>query len=195
MPFSEQITESHHLICEGPDDIGFFSRLVRSRIIADIHVACGRDPTRTEDNRCLGTSGFIHRINALKSLPAPLPPTRGLLIATDGDSDPAAAFDYACEQLEVAGLPLPTSPYEISNERGRIKTAVMIVPGPNRQGGLESLILECCTGLFEPETVCIDAFCGCLNARNLPEKDRHKLRLRALIAAVNPSDPSLGINS
>jgi len=160
-----------------------------------IQVACGRDPNRKDDKRCLGTSGFIHRINALKNLPAPLPQTRGLLIATDGDSDPTASFDYACEQLELAGLPIPTGAYQICNEQDKIKTAVMIIPGAGRQGGLESLLLECCAGLFADQTACIEAFCGCLGAENLPEKVLHKLKLRALIAATYSSDPSLGINA
>jgi hypothetical protein len=72
---------------------------------------------------------------------------------------------------------------------------VMIIPGENRSGGLESLILECCEGLFPAQAVCIENFCECLNAGNLPEKDIHKFKLRALIAATHPSDPSLGINA
>lgn len=132
MPFTEQITASHHVVCEGPDDIALFCRLIRDRAIADIQAGCGRN-VNGNDNRCLGTSGFPSRIVALKGLVAPLPITKGIIIATDGDDDASTAFTNACQCFIDAGLAAPAKPYEIKSNPGSIKTAVIVLPSDGKK--------------------------------------------------------------
>jgi hypothetical protein len=188
-----EITASHHVICEGPDDIALFCRIVRDRGVADVQVGCGRN-VESDDKRCLGTGGFANRILALKSLKTPFPQTRGILIVTDGDDSPEKSFRYACDQLQKNGLPVPAKPFEVKADPGQVKTGIITLPDEGRQGGLETLLLECCGFATHSQTNCVTDFQNCVGSSSWPEKNLHKFQLRALIAATHPEDPSMGIS-
>jgi len=187
----EQITTAHQIICEGPDDIAFFSRLIRQRAIPDIQVGCGRKIDGS-DKRCLGTSGFRPRLEALIEIPQPK--QRGFLIVTDCDDDPASALRYAQEQFEALELPVPARELEIAAAPDKPSTAIALLPRAGQEGGLETILLTCCEGIQQQSLECVNRFCECLQAENLAIKDQHKLRLRSLIAATCHADPSLGIS-
>lgn len=73
------------------------------------------------------------------------------------------------------------------------KTAVIMIPSLGVEGGLETLALSCCEQIVEFRD-CIDNFCQCVHTpRRILDCD--KLRLRALIAAMNPNDPSASIST
>jgi hypothetical protein len=187
----ELITASHQIICEGPDDIALFCRIVRDRNIPDTQVSCGRKIDGT-DRRCLGTSGFLPRLRALKDLPQPK--QRGFVIVADTDDDPTCRFTYACNQFRKAGLPVPTTAYSIKTEPGQPKTAVILIPDEDHLGGIESILLNCAAGVDAARQHCRDHFFDCIDADNWAEKNQHKLRLRLLIAGTKEDDPSMGIS-
>jgi hypothetical protein len=195
MAIAEEITESHHVICEGPDDIALFSRLLEARRIYGFNVSCSRN-VAAGDSRCLGRNGFSRRVVALQGLVAPLPRTKGIIIATDCDDDPAERFQHACNAFVENGLPAPRGPFLVATNALGIKTGVMVFPRTSNHGGLETLLLEC-SGFpnnTEPLHRCIQEFCACAHSENWQEKDLHKVQLRLLIAGQRPDDPSLGLS-
>lgn len=186
---TEVIDKPFQLVCEGPDDIDFFVRLVRDLNIAGYQIGCGKG----DDNRCLGRDGFGKRLDAIKNTAAA--PVQGYIIVADSDHNPEERFRFACRHLRDNQLPVPDTPWQVADREG-IKTAVMTLPALNREGGLETLLLDCCDAIT-PVTPCIEGFCNCvMQDENPPRRplDAHKLRLRALIASTTPDDPSCSIS-
>lgn len=186
---TEVIESPYQVICEGQDDCDLFSRLLRDLAIPNFQIGCGRGV----DGRCLGKDGFGKRLDAI--INTAVNPVRGYVIMADADDNPADRFKKACGHLRDNKLPVPAKSWEVAEANG-VRTAVLLIPSADREGGLESLLLDCC------DTVttfgdCISGFCDCvMHDENPPRRkiDADKLRLRALIAANNPDDPSGSIS-
>jgi hypothetical protein len=191
MPVAGEIIDApFQIICEGRDDVDFFCRLLRDRNIANYNVGFGKG----EDGRPLGKDGFGKRIDALLEFPSV--PIRGIIIVADSDDAPEQRFAAACANFKGrSGFPIPKAAMQqfVSGNPKIPKTAVLMIPRFGVEGGLETLALSCCEQLTEFRN-CIDDFCRCVHTpRRLLDCD--KLRLRAVIAAMNPDDPSASIST
>jgi hypothetical protein len=180
----EEINHPYQVICEGPDDIAFFSRLLRHDRVSWFQVGCGKC-----NGQCAGKDGFWRRLEAIKNTATV--PVKGVVIVADCDTDPIDRFDNVCKQFRDQNFLAPKKPYQIVVDKDGLKTAVVMVPGEGRNGGLESLILDCCGGANHG-VPCIDDFFQCAHIPD-PYIDPDKLKLRALIATQNQKDPSLAI--
>lgn len=191
MPAAKEIIDSpFQIICEGRDDVDFFFRLLRDRNIANYNVGFGKG----EDGRPLGKDGFGERIDAVMEFPTV--PIRGIIIVADSDDAPNTRFADACNHFRKrSGFPIPrTARQAFASGNPKIpKTAVIMIPSFGVEGGLETLALSCCEEITQFRD-CINDFCQCVHT---PRRtiDTHKLRLRALIAAMNPDDPSASIST
>jgi hypothetical protein len=188
MPYEQELIDKpYQIICEGADDCGFFSRLIRDRSIPDIQVGAGRG----KDRRCLGDSGFSIRLQAIDDFSQVL--NKGIIIVADCDDKPIEKFRFACNCLRQHKLAVPSASLEIAVTRDGRKSSVIMIPAGGEDGGLETLLLACCDGVTTNRG-CVDAFCACIP--EAPRKiDRDKLRLRSLIAATHPEDPGLALTS
>jgi hypothetical protein len=181
----ESIDRPYQVVCEGPDDIGFLSRMLSVDGVSWFQVGCGKD----EEKRCGGKDWFWKRLALIKDYA--VIPIRGIIVVADTDHDPIDRFKNACKQLRKQGFLAPTRPYEIVADGNGTKTSVAMIPSETRHGGLEDLILDCCTPV-EPIATCIDTFCRCAGNPD-PALHPAKLKLRTLIAATNQKDPSLAL--
>jgi len=185
----ESIDAPYQIICEGRDDVEFFLRLLRDRNIAGYNVGFPKGA----DGRPLGKDRFDERIDQILAFATV--PIRGIIVVADSDDDPAGRFADACEHFRGKVLPIPKAAMQErkSGTSGTPKTAVIMIPAHGVEGGLETLVLSCCAEVEEFRE-CINSFCLCVDTpRSILERD--KLRLRALIAALNPKDPSASISN
>jgi hypothetical protein len=63
-----------------------------------------------------------------------------LVVVRDADDNPAAAFDSVRDALLSKGLTPPQLPWQLTDEPSP-RTGIVIVPGADRQGALEELLL------------------------------------------------------
>jgi hypothetical protein len=183
----EAIDKPYQIVCEGADDFGLLRRLIRDRAIPDFQVGCPRN----KDGHCQGSGAFPERLQAIVNFSTV--PNKGVIIMADCDDAPVDKFRFACNCLRGSGFASPPSPLTIAMGKDGRKAAVIMIPGANQHGGMETLLLACCAGVAM-HAPCIDAFCACIPAA--PRKiDQDKLRLRAFIAATHPEDPGLALTS
>lgn len=185
----ETIDAPYQIICEGRDDMEFYRRLVRDCRLGHYNVGFGEG----RDGRPLGKDGFKVRIDSVMEFgPKPL---QGIVIVADSDDKPIERFNDAVKHFSGFGLPQPKHPLQEypSQDPALPKTAIIMIPSYGVEGGLETLALQCCDQV-QGFRDCIDTFCQCVYTprRSL---DCDKLKLRTLIAAHNPDDPSRSLST
>jgi hypothetical protein len=195
MPEHKEVyNQPFHVIVEGSDDRELIKRLLANRGIDGYQVGCGQG----KDNRCLGKDGFYKRIEAI--LASSVVDVKGYVIVADCDDDPADRLKNALSHFEKpkAGLPRPNAAFTkatgTDSKGSDISTAVIMIPADITTGGLETLLLSCCSDIRDHEA-CIDGFCTCVHRPNRRKLDNDKVRLRAFIAATHEHDPSLALSA
>lgn len=188
---NEAITAPYQIVCEGPDDIALFDRLLRDRGIEGFQTGCGRGK---ENRQCRGRDGFSSRIQAIRTFRTFNPDVKGIVIVADTDHDPTDRFKFACRQLTNNSLSAPTKSLEIAVDEAGVRSGIIMLPAMDQHGGLETILLSCCAE-YELNRECIQTFHTCCTSSDEHERrvvDADKLRPRALIAATKPSDPKHG---
>lgn len=131
------LTLPNLLLCEGPDDVAFFQKLISLNRLPHF---CVRD-TATERG---GPGGNTKFGLALKALSLNFRKVRRILVVADNDDDPASSFENVLNQL-AAVFPknkLPDSPLKRTSVTDRIDVTVMMTPRPGEPGNLETLCEE-----------------------------------------------------
>ena len=110
----------------------------------------------------------------------------------DAETGAAGAFQSVHTSLEHAGLTVPNEPEQVSRD-GQPAVGVLILPGQDKSGMLETLLCE--TFVDGPERRCIDAFFRCVQKQcpGANIKNRDKARARAFLATKPDSYPSVDI--
>jgi len=107
-----------------------------------------------------------------------------LVVVQDADNDPKRAFQSIRDTLKNLGFSTPSKPYEISD--GNIKTAIIILPDEDKEGDLESLIVEHLKN--RPEFSCVEGFVDCAESFNIDLKKLSKAKLYAYISITSEPD-------
>ena len=111
-------------------------------------------------------------------------------IVRDAETSAQAAFQSVRSSLENAGLPVPNQPEERAG--GSPAVTVLILPGDNRPGMLETLLNE--TFANTPEEACINAFFECVeDASGVSIQRPHKARAQAYLATKPEPHLSVGV--
>lgn len=167
------------LLVEGNDDKNFFEALSTCMGIEEniqIQNFGGKDSLRKF------LAGFV--------LEPKFRAVRRIGIIRDADEDAPGAFVSVRSSLENAKLPVPDECEEFTNVSPVV--GVMILPGNNQDGMLETLLcrtIEAC-----PESDCIDGFIGCVEELRSCRIDReHKARAHAYIAMQSEPHVSVGV--
>ena len=94
--------------------------------------------------------------------------------------------------LENARLPVPDHPAQFTDgEAERPAVAVLILPGGNREGMLETLLCETFAG--SPVDRCIGGFLQCVEESNGPPRRPDKAREHAYLATKPDPHVSVGV--
>ena len=168
--------KSKILLVEGNDPRNFFEAFVRHLSIDNIQIQSFGGITQLRDflEGLVGATGF-HIVESIG-------------IVRDAETSAAGAFQSVQSSLKNAALPVPNRPERRTDTSPAV--TVLILPGNNRQGMLETLLCE--SFADTPENDCIDAFFACVDALpNASIKRPEKARAHAYL--TTKSDPHLSV--
>ena len=162
MPEPNTIESRIQLLVEGNDQRNFFKAFIDHLSLADIQIQNfgGVTDLRPFLSILVKRSGFQGTVQSV-----------GLV--RDAETSAQAAFQSVQSSLRNAGLPVPNQPEERTGNSPAV--TVLILPGDNNPGMLETLLNE--TFVNTPEEACINAFFECVEAIpavsiNNPDKAR-----------------------
>lgn len=170
------------IVCEGTQDRGFLCALLKHHQIDAIDVVC---PNKLEGN---GESGIRVLVQWLLLKRTQLG-LKGILIIRDADDDPLAKFNdcasiFAIDKKEMGQ---PTRPFKISF--GSIRTGVFLLPGEEKVGCLDCLLLDAAL-MHRPESsACIEEYVRCTQIETWPTNKLAKAKLSSIIATTCKDDP------
>lgn len=168
--------KSKILLVEGNDPRNFFEAFLRHLSLSNIQIQNfgGVNELRDFLEGLVGATGF-HIVESIG-------------IIRDAETSAAGAFQSVQSSLKNAALPVPNMPERRTDTSPAV--TVLILPGNNRQGMLETLLCESFAGT--PENDCIDAFFTCVDALpNASIKRPEKARAHAYL--TTKSDPHLSV--
>ena len=148
MPRAEEIKSAIQLLVEGNDSRNFFEAFVEHLSLADIQI-----------QNFGGVNELGGVLRALVNAPD-FSTVQSLGIVRDAEMSAGGAFQSVQSALTNAALPVPDSPAERTNTSPAV--TVLILPGDNRQGMLETLLCESFAGTSVED--CIDDFFKCVES-------------------------------
>ena len=114
---------------------------------------------------------------------------RGIGIVRDAEKSSTGAFHSVQQSLLNVDLPVPDRPEEPTTVSPRV--SVLILPGRNRSGMLESLLCESFSDT--PENRCIDDFMTCVDTYSSFEGNRRPEKARARVYLTTKPEPHLSV--
>jgi len=170
------------ITCEGYGDARFVSALLIHKQIEIYDVGC---PTQAR--------GFGDGKDAipqfLKAVASEKKGLRGVLIMADANDSPQKAFDQMVLALQSAEFPTPSKPFHV--EDGDIRAGIYLVPGQDKKGSLENLLLDAALNKNPAVERCLSDFSECTGSvKSWPPNQQAKMRLAALVAAFCEENPS-----
>ncbi|MGB6429084.1 MAG: DUF3226 domain-containing protein, partial [Candidatus Acidiferrales bacterium] len=124
-----------------------------------------------------------------------------VVLVIDADDNPVAAFNEGCVAFARANIENPAKQYpvpttvDLITTTGSPATAVVLIPGSDQPGCLDTLLLPSFEERYAADSVrCVSEFCECVNGAERGETRHSKLRLRALIAASQHRNPGVSLS-
>lgn len=177
----EEIENEVQLLVEGKDQQNFFKELVD-------HLSLNND---VQIQNFGGVDELRNFLTGFIMMPDFSSTVRSIGIVRDAEKCAAGAFRRVRDSLENACLPVPNLPEERASNGGRLEVSVLILPGGNREGMLETLLCETFAGTREDG--CIDAFFECVEASHGHLKRPDKSRAHAYLAMKPDPHVSVGV--
>ncbi len=164
------------LLVEGNDYRNFFEAFVE-------HLSIGPQVQIHNFGGITDLSGFLTNVSFKEAV-------QKIGIVRDAESSAQSAFQSVQTALKRAGLPVPDQ-VEILTHKNGLRVAVLIVPGHNQPGMLETLL---CASITENETNdCIGDFISCVQSLGSDFKRPQKARARIYIATKPEAHLSVGV--
>ena len=148
MPRAEEIKSEIQLLVEGNDQRNFFEAFIAHLSLANIQI-----------QNFGGVSELSGFLRAFVNAPG-FQTIQSLGIVRDAETSAERAFQSVQYSLGRAKLSAPDSPVERTDTNPAV--AVLILPGDNRQGMLETLLCE--SFADNPVEECIDDFFKCVES-------------------------------
>ena len=166
MPKPKEIKSAIQLIVEGNDQRNFFEAFTSHLSITNVQIQDFGGVSQLRD--------FLEGLVSATGFQT----VQSIGIVRDAETSAGGAFQSVHSALENAALPMPDSPAERTDTSPAV--AVLILPGDNRQGMLETLLCE--SFADNPVEECIDDFFRCVES--LPDvsiKNPDKARARVYL--------------
>lgn len=173
---------SRLLLCEGPEDVAFFQRLIETRSLPRFRI---RD-TGGKASKRAGNTRFGHALTALKLEKG----VKDILIVSDNDEAPDQSFSKVCRQIQSAydADKVPDRPLQKISSGPSIM--VLMLPWEGRLGNLETLCEEAARISDVQVAGHVDHFAAMIGADNWAKQTRKsKMWLRSMLAACCAHDP------
>ncbi len=182
----ERVEHEILLLVEGKDACNFFDTFRERLELADVGVRDfgGVGQLRTYLPALVSASGFqnVRRL--------------GIIRDAETSEDPARtaerAFQSMRSALDNAGLPAPARQAQFTDpDAGRPEVAVLILPGGDQEGMLETLLCKTFAGTAVDR--CIVDFLRCVEESNEPVRRPDKARAHAYLATKPDPHVSVGV--
>ena len=173
---------SRLLLCEGPEDVAFFQRLIETRSLPRFRI---RD-TRGKASKGAGNTRFGHALTALKLEKG----VKDILIVADNDEAPDQSFSKVCRQIQSAydADKVPDRPLQKVSRYPSIM--VLMLPWEGRLGNLETLCEEAARTADAQVAGHVDHFAAMIGSDKWTKQTRKsKMWLRSMLAACCAHDP------
>ncbi len=170
------------LLCEGPEDVAFFQRLIETRSLPRFRI---RD-TGGKVSKAAGNTRFGHALTALKLEKG----VKDILIVADNDEAPDQSFSNVCRQIRSAydTNKVPDRPLQKVSSGPSIM--VLMLPWEGQLGNLETLCEEAARAADAQVAGHVDDFAALIRADNWNKQSRKsKMWLRTMLAACCRHDP------
>ena len=145
----KEINSRVQLLVEGNDQRNFFEAFIKHLSLANIQI-----------QNFGGVNELRGFLLALANAPGFRETVQSVGIVRDAETSAQGAFQSVQGSLENAGLSVPGRPEDRAGSSPAV--TVLILPGNNRPGMLETLLCQSFTGT--PEEACISAFFDCVEA-------------------------------
>lgn len=168
------------IVCEGFHETGLVCALLRHLNIDNCDVTF---PKKKD-----GKDGIADMVRLISAIPH----VTGIAIVRDADTNAQGAFEEACTAYE-APFDVPQQPFVVM--RGRHKTTgIFLMPGKDRTGTLEHLLLDAAFATHQPLAECIAALERCnQRSQNWAENKKAKMRMQCAVASFCEDDPQCSL--
>lgn len=186
MPKVEKIKEAVQLLVEGNDERNFFEAFIKyhSEKLSFMKI---------QIQNFKGGTQFNNFLRLLVNSPSFHEKVRSIGIVRDAEKSAENAFKSVQGALKNAGLPVPDCP-EKPKINGKLTVNVLILPGGNQKGMLETLLCQTFAGTKIDG--CIDEFFQCVEPLlEEPIKEHWKDKARAFAYLTTRPNPhhSVGV--
>ncbi len=168
------------LICEGPEDRWFFSKLIEARNLSRFHIRAAG-----------GNRQFAAEISKFE-----LEQTKeyinltDILIVADNDDAPAESFASVCDQINAKFGPGSAPDEPLKPTKGRPRCTILMIPWTATEGTLESLCVDATRNADKAVGSHVDHFLALLAAEKWTSVSRRgKAWLRTDLAGRCEVDP------
>ena len=176
MPRAEEIKSAIQLLVEGNDQRNFFEAFIEHLSLANIQI-----------QNFGGVNELRGFLRAFVNAPG-FQDVQSLGIVRDAETSAGGAFQSVQSALRNAALPVPDNPAERTDTSPAV--AVLILPGDNRQGMLETLLCE--SFAATPVEDCINDFFKCVES--LPDMSmKNPDKARAHVYLTTKPNPHFSV--
>jgi len=178
----ESYTKRVLVVTEGLADAEFLRKLVQYRGIADLQTT---RPARGKD--------FRKKLEAMRAI---VPDTATVLIVTDSDTSYASTFRMIQDQIRSIGdYAVPPNPLVVARAKGVPSIAVLTLPWVDRDGSLETLLLDAMSETAATVVAAVDGMLQATVRRSRGISKDSKARLACTVACVCDDDPSCAVST
>lgn len=178
MSAATEISSVKQLVVEGRDVQRVFGALLDEMKMTGVQV-----------HDFHGVSELASFIDGLAKSPGFRESVSSVGIVRDADSRPASSFQSVQSAVRKLGWAVPSQP--MASVGSNPKVTVLLLPGVNRKGMLEDLLLE---GVADdPVMPCVDTFMECVAQRSAaPPKVLSKARAHAFLSSRERANLQIG---
>jgi hypothetical protein len=115
----------------------------------------------------------------------------GIIAASDNDDDCNKSFQKVREQIESANFKTPDLPFAVV--RAPDSVTVMMIPGPDELGQLETVCLRAIRDAWPQQFQCAESYAACSGIDTWDTRKQERAKLRALISHICRSDPNTSL--
>jgi hypothetical protein len=173
------IKKNKVILCEGIDEIHFFTALLKNINISNVQVVEYGGKTRLKTY--LKTFQTIPGFQMVESL----------VITRDADTRLEEAFQSVCDALKYSNYQIPSRPQSFEFYQGKPKIGVFIIGSDPSHKKLEDLCLDSIKD--DKAFPCIDSYFDCLEEVNCMPQDMSKAQIHAFLASRDIQKYSLGV--
>ena len=200
-----EITHPLIMLCEGDSDYSFFKKLRQERRISEFDTPFLKHLKDDEGNEIKGNSRFSDMLKFLapRMKSSFSVSVKGVIIAVDCGDDWEKSFRNVARQIEKAEIegqrlyPRPEAPLApvAATVSGLPPLVIVMVPGEDKKGGLESLCVDVLREKHLETAKCLDQYLACLEGNGVgiekwTAEKQGKARVQCLIAATNRDEPN-----